>query len=164
MKRIFRILLLFTVGGIFLFSCTNKETNFRSLYKQWDPNATANYYIQFVDASQSFETGVAEDGSFIDISGTISVALLGAPQSSALDVSLVKVAASTTLADSMYSMSAQSLTIPAGQTSASLSITAFADKMPVDEWLDLVLVLDVGDHNAPVGDRSEEHTSELQSH
>ncbi|MCK4677280.1 MAG: hypothetical protein KAT48_04040, partial [Bacteroidales bacterium] len=150
MKKIIRILLITIVGGAFLFSC-DKETNFESLYEDWDPNKSENYYVQFVNASQSFETGVDLQGNFVNINTKIAIVLLGSPQSTPMDISL-EIAPSTTIDPSMYSMSAQSLTIEAGKASASLDFTAYAEEMPVDEWLDLVLVIDAGAHNAPVGD------------
>ena len=90
-------------------------------------------------------------GGLVDIEGTIAVALLGSPQSTDITVNLT-VAPSTTIEPQMYEMSASSITIPAGQTSGSFNLTAFAAEMPVDEELDLVLVIDAGDKNAPVGD------------
>ncbi len=149
MKKIIRIAFIMLFGLAFLVSC-DKETNFADLTDDWKPGGT-EYYLQFIDAAQSFETGVTDLGGFIDITTPISVALLGSPQSTDINIDLV-VDDSTTIEPQMYEMSASSITIPAGQTSGSFVLTAYADEMPVDEWLDLVLVIDAGDKNAPVGD------------
>ncbi len=149
MKRIIKIVFIIIVGGVFLISCENKETNWDSMYTEWSPGP-GNYYLQFVDAAQSFETSIDEQGEPIDINAPIAVALLGAPQGADLDVSL-KLDPSSTIADTMFSFSATSLTIPAGKTSASFSLTAYANKMPIDESLDLIMHIDEGENNAPTG-------------
>jgi len=74
---------------------------------------------------------------------TIGVALLGAPQSSDINVTLV-VDASTTITENMYSLSSSTITIPAGSTSGSATLTTVADEMPEDEALNLVLNMDAG--------------------
>lgn len=150
MKRIIRIVFIMFFGLAFLVSC-DKETNFADLTNDWKPGGT-EYYLQFIDAAQSFETGVTDQGGIIDITAPIAISLLGSPQSSDVIVNLTVNAASTTIEPQMYEMSASSITIPAGQTSGSFTLTAFAEEMPSDEWLDLVLVIDAGDKNAPLGD------------
>jgi len=150
MKRIIRIIFIIMVGSAFLISCEEKETNFKSMYEEWSPGTDGTYYLQFVNASQSFETGVDEQGGFIDINTTIAVALLGSPQSTDINVT-INLDPASTVAESMYSLSASSITIPAGKTSGSFSLTAYTEKMPIDEWLDLIMVIDAGANNAPTG-------------
>lgn len=150
MKRIIRIIFIIIVSSAFLISCEEKETNFKSMYEKWSPGTDGSYYLQFVDASQSFETGVDDQGSFIDINTTIAVALLGSPQSTDINVT-INLNPASTVADSMYLLSASGITIPAGKTSGSFSLTAYAEKMPIDEWLDLIMVIDAGANNAPTG-------------
>ena len=114
--------------------------------KSPDPNAS--YYIQFIDASQSLETGVALDGSLIDIKTTIAVVLMGMPQSQDITVNLV-VDPSSTITSDMYTLSGTSITIPAGKTSGSVDLSTIADKMPVGQTLKLVVNIDAGEHNSP---------------
>ena len=149
MKNILRTIFIFVVGALFLVSCEKKETNFDAMTKDWDPNNTT-YYVQFVDATQSAETGVALDGGFVEITTTISVALIGNPQANATTVAL-GIDASSTMTPDMYTISGGlNLTIPAGETSASVTITSVAENMPVG--VPVVLNLSINDPNAaPTG-------------
>ena len=145
MKNILRTIFIFVVGALFLVSCEKKETNFDAMTKDWDPNATT-YYLQFVNNSQSLQTGVSETGGFVEISTTIDVALLGNPQSAATTVTL-GIDPSSTLAADMYVITGGlSVTIPAGQTSVAVPIKSVAANMPVD--VPLVLKLNINDPNA----------------
>lgn len=145
MKNIFKILFVFIATGLLLTSC-DKATFFETGTSAPDANAT--YYLQFVNASQSMETGVTEDGGLVEIETTIAVALMGAPQSSDITVDFA-VDASNTIDASMYTMSANSITIPAGKTSGSVTFSTIAANMPVGETLKLVLNMDAGVHNNP---------------
>jgi len=148
MKNILRTIFVFVVGAVFLVSCEKKETNFDAMFNDWDPG-NATYYLQFVDASQTLETGVNNDGSLKHISTTIAVALIGNPQNSDIVIP-ISPAPSTTISPDMYTLSASSITIPAGQSSGSITLTTITDNMPIDTWLDLVINLGTA-NDAPTG-------------
>ncbi len=146
MKNILKILFVFMATGALFFSCENEATNFDALTKA--PDANASYFLQFIDAAQSFETGVTVDGDLIEIQTTVSVVLMGMPQTQDITVNLTVDPAST-IASDMYTLSASSITIPAGQTSGSVDLTTIAAKMPIGQTVDLVLTIDAGEHNSP---------------
>jgi hypothetical protein len=108
----------------------------------YDKN-NSTYFIQFLNATASCETAIDAEGLPTNIETTVGVALLGAPQSSDVSVTLVA-DPSSTLASNMYILSSNSITIPAGSTSGSVTLTALADEMPEDEPLKLVLNMDAG--------------------
>jgi len=145
MKKIFKILFIYLAAGA-LFSACNEETNFDKLTEGPDPNAS--YYLQFIDAAQSFETGVTEAGGLKEVETTVAVVLMGMPQSEPITVNLTVDPTSTINAD-MYTLSATSITIPAGKTSGSVDLTTVAANMPVGETLKLVLTMNAGEHNSP---------------
>ena len=130
-----------------ILSSCDKETFSESSVNALDLNETA-YYLQFVDASKSMETGVTLAGGLVEIETTVAVALMGVPQSTDITVDFA-VDASSTIDATMYTFSANSITIPAGETSGSVVFTTVAANMPVAESLDLVLNMDAGVHNNP---------------
>ncbi len=142
MKNLIKYILILVIGGVFLSSCEEQVSNWNAMTNDYDAN-NSTYYIQFLDASASFETKIDEAGLPTNINATIGVALLGAPQSSDVNVTLVVDPSSTISAD-MYTLSANAITIPAGATSGSVSLTTIADKMPEDVNLKLVLNMDAG--------------------
>jgi hypothetical protein len=142
MKNIMKYILIFVIGGLVMSSCENIETNWDTMTNDYDKNSTT-YYIQFLNATASYETEIDEAGLPTNITTTVGVALLGPPQASAVTVTLVP-DASSTLASNMYTLSSNTITIPAGQTSGSVSLTAIAEEMPEDETLHLVLNMDAG--------------------
>lgn len=146
MKRIFKILFVFLSAGALFTSCEEVETGFDAITKDVDPAAT--YYLQFIKASQSFETGVTEQGDLVEVVKPISVVLMGVPQNAPITVNLT-VDPSSTIASSMYTLSGSSITIPAGKTSGSVTVSTKAASMPVGEPLKLVLTMDAGEHNSP---------------
>lgn len=146
MKNIFKILFVLIATSALFWSC-NKETFSESSTNPVDLNVTT-YYVQFVNASKSLETGVAENGDLEEIETTVAIALMGAPLSSDLTVNFT-VDNSTTIDPSMYVLSANSFVIPAGKTSGSISLTTVAANMPVGETLKLVLNLDAGANGNP---------------
>jgi hypothetical protein len=142
MKNLIKYILVFVIGGVFLSSCEEEVSNWNAMTKDYDANNTT-YYVQFLNATASYETAIDEAGLPTDIVATIGVALLGAPQSSDINVSLV-VDPSSTISENMYSLSSSSIIIPAGSTSGSVTLTTVADEMPEDEALKLVLNMDAG--------------------
>ena len=142
MKNIIKYILIFVIGGVVLSSCENIETNFDLTTKDYDKNSTT-YYIQFLNASASYETAIDENGEPTNIVTTVGVALLGPPQSSDVNVTMV-VDPSSTISGNMYELSATSITIPAGGTSGSVNLTALASEMPEGEAVTLVLNMDAG--------------------
>ena len=142
MKNIIKYILIFVIGGVFLSSCEEQVSNWNAMTNDYDENKTT-YYIQFLNATASYETAIDEAGLPTDIVATVGVALLGAPQSSDVIVTLV-VDPSSTISENMYSLSSSSITIPAGSTSGSITLTTIADEMPEDEALNLVLNMDAG--------------------
>lgn len=145
MKNIFKLFFTISIASVFLISC-NEDVAFDALTKAPDPAAT--YYVQFLDAAKTLETGVTEDGDLVDATSTIAVSIMGLPQSSDISIDLVADAANTLKSD-MYTLSATSITIPAGQTSGSVSFSTIADKMPVGETLTFMMTLNAGENNSP---------------
>lgn len=146
MKNIFKYLFVFIAAGTFFVSCEELETNFDSLTKDPDPNA--GYYLQFINAAQSFETGVTEAGALVEVERLIGVVLMGMPQSQDIQIKLT-VDPSTTFTSDMYTLSSTTITIPAGKTSGSVTFKTKASKMPVGKTQKLVLKVDAGEHNSP---------------
>ena len=146
MKNIFKILYVFIVAGALLSSCEKVETGFDKLTNA--PDQTATYYLQFINAAKSLETGVTEAGGLVEIVTPIAVSLMGIPQAEAVTVNLT-IDPSTTITPAMYTLSANSITIPAGKTSGSVTLTTKAAEMPVGETLKLVMTLNAGEHNTP---------------
>jgi len=148
MKNIFKILFVFIAASVLMVSCEEEETNFAKL--TMEPDANAGYYVQFKNASKDLETAVDNDGNLVDIETTIDVALMGMPLSQDLNIPL-KVEGETTMGADMYTLSATSVTIPAGKSSGSVTVKSVVDKMPVAEQKKLVLSVDAGANNAPTG-------------
>jgi len=148
MKKIYKAIFLFIAVGAMFISCdkTKLEGGFEAMTSSPDPNAS--YYIQFVDPVQSFETGVALDGSLIDIQTTIGIVLMGTPQSQDITVSL-NIDPSSTITSDMYTLSGTSITIPAGKTSGSVDFSTVAGNMPAGQPLELDVSIDQGEHNSP---------------
>ena len=146
MKRTFRYLLILVIGGTFLSSCEQPESNWDSMTNDFDKN-NPSYYVQFLNSSGSFETAVDAQGNPSNIVAPIGVALLGAPQGSDITINLVK-DPSSTIEDKMYTLSSNSITIAAGSTSGSVTLTAIASEMVEDETVQLVLNLDAGGKEA----------------
>ena len=142
MKHMIKYILIFVLGGMVLSSCENMDTNFDLMTNDYDKNGST-YFIQFLNASASYETAIDENGEPTDIVTTVGVALLGPPQSSDVSVTMV-VDGSSTMSPNMYTLSSNSVVIPAGGTSGSVTLTALAAEMPEDEVLTLVLNMDAG--------------------
>ena len=147
MKKINKFLII-TLGVLTFYSCSFDDTAQDLLAS--DLVAGGPYYFQFANASKSLKTGVAPSGDLVEIEESIDVVLLGAPLSEDVTVNLA-VDPSTTISSSMYSLSAESVTILAGETSGSITVTSVASAMPQGETLKLVLNLDAGDYNATAG-------------
>lgn len=146
MKNIFKILYVFIVAGALLSSCEKVETGFDKITNAPDPAAT--YYLQFINASKTLETGVTAAGGLIEIVTPIAVSLMGIPQTDAVTVNLT-IDPSSTITPAMYTLSANSITIPAGKTSGSVTLTTKAASMPVGQTVKLVVTLNAGEHNTP---------------
>jgi hypothetical protein len=149
MKNILRYFSMLVVGGILFTACEEKESNFEKLTDPVDLNSTT-YYVQFINAAGSFQTSNDAEGNPTNVVTTIAVKLLGVPQSSAVTVNLA-VDNSSTLLQNMYTLSANSITIPAGSTSGSVDLTAIGAQMVECEFLDLVVNIDAGANNATQG-------------
>lgn len=142
MKNIIRYILIFVIGGLVVSSCEDNLSNWDAMTNSYDKNNTT-YYIQFLNASASYETAIDPDGNPTNIVTTVGVTLLGAPQASDVTVQLME-DPSSTLSSDMYTLSSSAITIPAGKTSGSVDVIALADKMPEDETLTLVMNMDAG--------------------
>ena len=143
MKNIIKYILLLVLGTLVLSSCDEDLVdNYAAMTNDYDKN-NATYYIQYLNASQSFQTEIDSDGLPTDIETTIGVALQGAPQASDVTVTLV-VAPENTIPADAYQLSANSITIPAGSTSGSVNLTVLADQMTEDETVNLILNMDAG--------------------
>jgi hypothetical protein len=134
MKTISRLLLLSLFAGAFTVSCEQLSV-FDQITSPPDPDAT--YYVQFLKASQNLETGVTETGELLEIETPIAVALLGIPQASPITVDIT-IDPGSTITPAMYTLSANSITIPAGKTSGSVTLKTNAESMPVGETLKLI--------------------------
>ncbi|MBN2820837.1 MAG: DUF1735 domain-containing protein [Bacteroidales bacterium] len=145
MKNIIKFLFVFIAAGALFTSC-DKLTYFEE--NSHAPDANATYYLQFINASKTFETGVSLTGGLVEVQSSIAVVLMGLPQSQDITVNLV-LDPSSTFDASMYTLSANTITIPAGQTSGSVNFSTVAENMPVGETLKFVLNMDAGEHNNP---------------
>lgn len=146
MKKIFKTLLVLIAVGALLPSCEKIETGWDKMTNAPDPGAT--YYVQFKNASKSLQTAVTEAGGLIEIETPISIALMGSPQSEPVTVNLT-VDPSSTITSSMYTLSANSITIPAGKTSGSVTFKTVAANMAPGATVKLVMTVSAGEHNSP---------------
>ena len=145
MKNIFKLLAVFVASGLLFASC-EKITYFEE--NSHAPDANASFYLQFINAAKTAETGVSLDGGLIEVESSIAVVLMGVPQTQDITVSLA-VDASSNFDASMYTLSANSITIPAGKTSGSVDFSTVAENMPVGETLKFVLNLNAGENANP---------------
>ena len=146
MRKILKFLFVFIAAGTLLISCEEVQTNHAMLTNPPDINAT--YYLQFLDAAQTAETGVSVDGELIEIETTVAVALMGMPQDADINVDIA-IDGSSTIESDMYTVSANSITIPAGKTSGSVTFTTIAENMPIGETVNFIANMDAGEHNSP---------------
>ena len=146
MKKILRILFVFIVVGMILPSCDKIETGFDKITHEPDPNAS--YYVQFIKAVKTLETSVSLTGDLVEIVTPIAVSLMGTPQAEAVTIDLT-IDPTNTITPAMYTLSANSITIPAGKTSGSITLTTKAASMPIDQPLKFALTLNAGEHNTP---------------
>jgi hypothetical protein len=145
MKKIFRILSLLIVAGVLLPSC-DEEVGFDKITNA--PDVNASYFLQFINAKKTLETGVTEAGGLIEIATPIAVSLMGVPQTEDVTVNLT-MDPSSTITSAMYTLSASSIIIPAGKTSGSVTLTTKAASMPVGQTLKFVMILNAGENNSP---------------
>lgn len=148
MKKFIKNIAFLSFASLLAVSCDYDDTNFDALTNKIDSNAT--YFVQFADAERSLETAVDLEGNLVDIETTVDIALLGAPLSTDVVVDLI-IEPTTNIDPSMYNLSATSVTIPAGATSGSVTLTTNTELMPVGETFDFDLTLDAGEHNATAG-------------
>ena len=73
MKNIFKFFFALSITTIFLFSC-DEEVAFDAITSA--PNADATYYVQFLDAAKTMETGVTEAGGLVEAKSTIAISLM----------------------------------------------------------------------------------------
>ena len=66
MKKIIKYLLIFVIGGAFLSACEFPDTNFESMYKDYDKN-NSTFFVQLTTAEASYETAIDENGLPEDI-------------------------------------------------------------------------------------------------
>ena len=103
------------------------------------------------DAAQLFETSFDPNGDPVDVETTVAVKLLGLPQAEAITVGL-SLASASDITSEMFELGTTSLVIPAGQTSASTTLTIFSDMLPVDETSSFILNIDAGENTATAGE------------
>lgn len=149
MKSKLKYIIPFLLGGVLLLSCEDKESNYAAMTKDYDAGNTT-YYVQFLNATAAYQTSFTADGTPTNVDTKISVALLGAPQSSDVSIPL-EIDGTSTLASNMYTLSANSITIAAGETSGSVDLTVIASEMPDCDPLSLVVNLNAGANNATQG-------------
>ncbi len=148
MKNIYKSIAFLIFASVMLVSCSKEETNYDSLINPVDLNST--YYVQFANASRSLQSSVDNNGEIIDIETTIDVVLLGPPQSQDIVIDLQLDPAST-IDPSQFTLSASQVTIPAGETSGSVTLTTNTELLPQNENLKLIFNLDAGEHTATSG-------------
>jgi hypothetical protein len=146
MKKILLVIFAFLAAGALMPSCDDTETGFAKLTSEPDPGAS--YYVQFINATKSYETGVSITGDLVEVEQPVSVVLMGIPQTAAISVNLTP-DPSSTMTSNMYTLSASSITIDAGKTSGSVTFKTKAANMPVGQTVKLVLTISAGDHNSP---------------
>jgi hypothetical protein len=146
MKKILLIIFAFLAAGALMPSCEDVETGFAKITNAPDPSAT--YYVQFINATKSYETGVTVTGALVEVEQPVSVVVMGLPQSAPVTVAL-SVDPTSTMTSNMYTLSANSITIDAGKTSGSVTFKTKAANMPVGQTVKLVLTISAGDHNSP---------------
>jgi len=142
MKKIIRYLLIFVIGGAFLSACESPESAWDKMFNDYN-KSNPTYYVQFTQSTGFFQTAIDDDGNPKNIILPIGVKLLGAPQASDVTVTLVK-DNSSTIADNMYTLSSSTITIPAGETAGSVTLTALAAEMVENDTVKLVLNMDAG--------------------
>lgn len=145
MKNIFKLFFALSITSVFLYSC-DEEVAFDALTA--DPSTGAGYYVQFLNASKTMETGVTEAGGLVEATSKIAVSLMGMPQATEITVNLTP-DPTNTLTSAMYTLSSNSIKIPAGKTSGSVTFSTKAASMPVGQNLTFKLNLDAGEHNSP---------------
>ncbi len=148
MKNKLKYIAFLLLASFVVVSCDYDENNYESLIGE--PNANATFYVQFNDAAQLFETSFTPDGSAADVETTVAVKLLGLPQSGDITVGL-NLASSSDISSDMFELGTTSLVIPAGQTSASTTLTFFSDMLPEDETSSFILNIDAGENTATAG-------------
>lgn len=149
MKNRLKNIAFLLIASSVVVSCDYEENNYESLIGEPNPNAT--YYIQFDDASQLFETSFDAEGGPVDVETTVAVKLLGLPQSEDIEVGIA-VASTSEVSSDMFELGTTSIVIPAGETSASTTLTIFTSMLPVDETSSLILDIDAGDNTATAGE------------
>ncbi len=127
-------------------SCEFDETNLASLNNEVDPNAT--YYVQLKNNVLTAQTDVASNGDLVDVESTILVSLMGMPQDQDITATLSH-DPSSTITENMYTLSANSVTIPAGESSASIDFSTIAANLPECETATLILNLEAGENTTP---------------
>lgn len=148
MKKSLNYIAFLLLASFVFVSCDYEENNYESLIGEPNPNAT--YYIQFANASRSITSTVDLEGEIEDIETTVDVVLLGVPRTEDVTVNLT-VDPSSTLEPNMYELAATSVTIPAGETSGSVSLVTNTEEMPSGVPLTLKLNIDAGDNTATAG-------------
>ena len=148
MKTKLKSCLLVLALGIVTVSCDYDETNYQELIGDYTGEST--YYLQFNEGAQLFETSFDSEGQPTNVEGEVAVKLLGPPQPQDLTIE-INLDPSSDLTPEMYDLGSTSLVIPAGQTSASTSLTVFTEMLPVDQTSSLVLSIDEGEHTATAG-------------
>ena len=142
MKNILKQLILLTVIASISISCSYDKNNWDQLFDNAvDPSAT--YYVQLSDNQISQQLGVDENSNPVNITVTMTVQLMGLPQDGAITAT-ISADPSSTMTPDMYTLSTNTVTIPAGQASATFDITTVAANMPECEYVTLNLNLDAG--------------------
>ena len=143
-NNILKHFILITAIASISFSCSYDDNNWDALFNH-APDPGADYYVQFDNNVLNGQLGVDENSNPINLKGTVEVKLMGMAQSEAVTATITADPSSTMTPD-MYTLSATSVTIPAGKASATFDITTVAENMPQCEYVTLVLNLDAGEH------------------
>ncbi len=146
MKNILKFLTLIAVVCLVAVSCDYDDTNFELLTNDVDPNAT--FYVQLKNNALTAQTDVASNGDLINVESTILISLMGLPQDQDITATLTH-DPSSTLTESMYTLSANTVTIPAGESTASVDFSTVAENLPECDPVTLIVNLNAGENTTP---------------
>lgn len=133
MKNIFKLLFVFSLAGILLYSC-NEEVAFDALTHAIDPNAKSG--VVFSTGNMLYEV---ENNATGDEVIPITVQVWGEPSSSDATVNISVDAGSTAVSGEDYTLSTNSVTIPAGAGGKSFDLVMHTDNFAKGDTVLLIL-------------------------
>ena len=141
MKRIIRYFIVFIIGGVFLTACEQPDSNWDAAIKDYNAN-NPTHYVSF-GAGQDLENKIAPDGSPALMVTDVEVLLFGSPQGSDITVNL-SVDPTSTATSSQFTLESNSIVIPAGESSATTTLTGISSEIEELQTVTVVLNMDAG--------------------